>query len=104
VKVAPGRAWAGASFLRDEAERLPRREVLRASVARQLADVPWREAAVLGGRRMTASDRVPCGGWLPGREGHEGVFNGLGSKGVLLGPGLALGWPRRLAVAPRAGG
>ena len=96
VRVGEGRAWAGASFLRDEVERLPRREALRASVARQLADVTWRETAILAGRRMTSPDRVPRSGWLPGREGREGVFNGLGSKGVLLGPALAEEWVRRL--------
>ncbi len=87
-----GRAWAGASFVRDEAERAARREALRASVRRQLADLAWREFAVLSGWRMTTPDREPRHGWLPGREGREGVFNGLGSKGALLAPGLARRW------------
>lgn len=104
VRVGEGWAWAGASFLREEAERLPRREALRASVARQLADVGWREAAVLAGRRMTTPDRTPRCGWLPGREGSEGVFNGLGSKGVLLGPALAEEWVRRLGAGGVSGG
>lgn len=90
--VGEGRAWAGASFVRDEAEREARREVLRASVGRQLADVAWRETAVLAGRRMTSPDRAPRSGWLPGCEGREGVFNGLGSKGALLAPALADEW------------
>ena len=96
LPVGPGRAWAGASFVRDEAERLARREELRASVGRQLADVAWREEAVLAGRRMTSPDRAPRSGWLPGRGGREGVFNGLGSKGALLAPGLAAEWAERL--------
>jgi hypothetical protein len=91
-----GRAWAGASFVRDEAEREARREELRASVRRQLADLAWRETGVLAGRRMTTPDRAPRSAWLPGREGREGVFNGLGSKGVLLAPGLAREWVARL--------
>jgi hypothetical protein len=97
LPVAEGRAWAGASFVREEEERGTRREALRASVARQLADVAWKETAVLAGRRMTAPDRLPRSGWLPGREGSEGVFNGLGSKGALLAPALAAEWAARLA-------
>lgn len=92
-----GRAWAGASFVRHEDDRVARREDLRASVRRQLADFSWRETAVLAGRRMTSPDRAPRSGWLPGREGREGVFNGLGSKGVLLAPALAREWAERLA-------
>jgi glycine oxidase len=96
LPVGAGRVWAGASFVRDEAERAARREELRASVRRQLADLAWRETAVLAGRRMTSPDRAPRSGWLPGREGREGVFNGLGSKGALLAPGLAAEWAERL--------
>ena len=96
LPLGAGRAWAGASFVRDEAERLVRREDLRASVRRQLAGLAWRETAVLAGCRMTAPDRVPRSGWLPGREGREGVFNGLGAKGGLLAPGLAREWVERL--------
>ena len=97
LPVGPGRAWAGASFLRDETERESRRERLRASVRRQLADLRWRETAVLAGRRMTTPDREPRSGWLPGAEGRAGVFNGLGSKGALLAPALARAWAERLA-------
>ncbi len=97
LPVGEGRAWAGASFVRDESEREARREALRASVRRQLADVAWRETAVLSGRRMTSPDRAPRSGWLPGREGREGVFNGLGSKGALLAPALAAEWVARLS-------
>ncbi len=97
LPTGEGRAWAGASFVRDEAERVARREALRASVRRQLADVGWRETAVLAGRRMTSPDRAPRSGWLTGREGREGVFNGLGSKGALLAPALAREWADRLA-------
>ena len=96
LPVGRGRAWAGASFVRNEAEREARREQLRASVRRQLVDVAWRELAVLAGRRMTSPDRNPRSAWLPGREGREGVFNGLGSKGALLAPGLAFAWAERL--------
>lgn len=99
LPVGGGRAWAGASFVREEAERETRREALRASVARQLADQPWRETAVLSGRRMTSPDRTPRSGWLPGYAGREGVFNGLGSKGVLLAPSLAAEWTERLSDA-----
>lgn len=96
LPVGGGRAWAGASFIREEGERLTRRKALRASVRRQLADCKWRELAVLAGRRMTAADRVPVSGWLAGHEGREGVLNGLGSKGALSGPGLAEGWSKLL--------
>lgn len=98
LDVGGGRAWAGASFVRDETERETRREELRASARRQLADLDWRETGVLAGRRMTSADRAPRSGWLPGREGREGVFNGLGSKGALLAPALAAEWARRLGV------
>ena len=97
LPLGGGRAWAGASFVRDEAERAARREALRASVRRQLADLAWRELAVLSGWRMTTPDREPRHGWLPGREGREGVLNGLGSKGALLAPGLARRWAERFA-------
>jgi len=96
LPLGGGRAWAGASFLREEAERLARREALRTSVKKQLIDLEWLETAILPGRRMTTLDRRPLGAWLPGREGREGVFNGLGSKGALLGPGLASAWVHRL--------
>jgi hypothetical protein len=98
VPLGAGRAWAGASFVRDETERETRREELRASVRRQLANLDWRETAVLAGRRMTTPDRAPLAGWLPGREGREGIFNGLGSKGALLAPALAREWAERLAA------
>jgi glycine oxidase len=103
LPVGEGRAWAGASFVRDETEREARREGLRASVRRQLADVAWRETAVLAGRRMTSPDRGPRSGWLPGREGREGVFNGLGSKGALLAPALAEEWVGRLGRGAGSG-
>lgn len=96
LPVGGGRAWAGASFVRHEAEREGRRAALRASVGRQLSDVGWRETAILAGWRMTSPDREPRSGWLAGREGAEGVFNGLGSKGTLLAPDLAGEWVRRL--------
>ncbi len=96
LPLGADRAWAGASFVREEAEREPRREALRASVRRQLADLSWREVAVLSGQRMTTPDRAPRSAWLPGREGREGVFNGLGSKGALLAPTLAREWAGRL--------
>lgn len=97
LPVGAGRAWAGASFIREEGERLARREALRLSVSRQLADRDWRELAVLAGCRMTTADRTPVAEWLDGREGREGVLNGLGSKGALLGPGLAEVWAKLLS-------
>ena len=100
LPVGRGRAWAGASFIRDEAERVSRREALRESVRRQLAGLAWRETALLSGWRMTSPDRAPRSGWLPGREGREGAFNALGSKGALLAPGLAREWMERLANSP----
>jgi hypothetical protein len=102
LPVGSGRAWAGASFIRDGTERLARREALRASARRQLADRDWRELAVLAGWRMTTEDRLPVSGWLAGREGREGVLNGLGSKGTLWGPGLVGGWINRLDPIDRA--
>ena len=98
LPVSAGRAWAGASFVRDEAERAARREALRASVTRQLADLEWTETAVLAGWRMTTPDRTPRSGWLPGHEGRRGGVNGLGSKGGLLAPGLAKAWAERLCA------
>lgn len=96
LPVGEGVAWAGATFVRDEKEREPRREALRRSVRQQLSDLSWREKAILGGWRMTSPDRTPRSAWLPGREGREGVFNGLGSKGVLLAPALASAWAKRV--------
>ena len=98
LPLGGGRAWAGASFVRHEAEREGRREELRASVRRQLAVLPWRETAVLAGRRMTSPGRAPRSGWFPTKEGREGVLNGLGSKGVLLAPALAREWAERLTL------
>ena len=92
LPVGGGRAWVGASFIRDETERLARREALRAGARRLLADREWQEVAVLSGWRMTTAERLPVSGWLTGREGREGVLNGLGSKGVLWGPELVERW------------
>lgn len=97
LPVGAGRAWAGASFLRTEEEREIRRETLRRSVRSQLSDCVWQERAVLSGWRMTSPDRRPRSFWQPGAEGREGVFNGLGSKGALQAPALAVAWVRRLA-------
>ncbi len=88
--------WAGASYVRDEAERETRRELLRASIRRQLAEFRHEERAVWSGWRMTTPDRKPRSGWREGRAGRDGIFNGLGSKGALLAPGLALAWVARL--------
>jgi hypothetical protein len=101
LPVGSGRAWAGASFIRDETERLARREELQASARRLLADREWHEVAVLSGWRMTTAQRMPVSGWLPGSEGREGVLNGLGSKGVLWGPELVEQWMPRLRTTAR---
>jgi hypothetical protein len=47
---------------------------------------------------MTSPGRAPRSGWLPTKEGREGVLNGLGSKGVLLAPALAREWAERLTL------
>jgi hypothetical protein len=96
LPLGAGRAWAGASFVREESERVVRREALRRSVRRLLAELTWAEAGVLAGRRMSSHDRRPRSDWLPGATGREGVLNGLGSKGALWAPALAEEWVQRL--------
>lgn len=91
------RIWAGASYVRDEAERDERRAELRARVVGQLGGRRHEERAVLPGWRMTTPDRVPRSGWRVDAAGRDGVLNGLGSKGALLVPTLAREWVARLA-------
>ena len=67
------------------------RERLQAA-ARRLTGQELRIEAQLAGVRVTTPDKRPVAGWLPGREGREGVLGGLGSKGVLWAPRLARRW------------
>ncbi|MEN9841055.1 MAG: hypothetical protein RL376_855 [Verrucomicrobiota bacterium] len=97
VPTNPKQAWAGASFIRKENEREKLREDLRESVRKQLVGYLWQEETVLTGKRMTTRDRSPRAHWLTNRENQEGIFNGLGSKGTLLAPGLAQNWAKQLS-------
>ena len=50
------------------------------------------------GLRMTSPDKHPVVGRSPG-DPRLGIFNGLGSKGALLAPGLARQWVNHLTEA-----
>ncbi len=50
------------------------------------------------GLRMTSPDKHPVVGRSP-RDPQRGIFNGLGSKGALLAPGLARQWVNHLTEA-----
>lgn len=95
----PDGAWAvGATYDRAamDLEPSPRsRELLLASARRLGERAEPRLRAALAGWRTSASDLRPVAGWLPGRPG-QGVCNGLGSKGALLGPWLAQQWVQHL--------
>lgn len=95
----PDGAWAvGATYDRAAMDLEPSRmsrDLLLAS-ARRLGDGGEpRLRAALAGWRTSASDLRPVAGWLPGRP-SQGVCNGLGSKGALLGPWLAQQWVQHL--------
>jgi glycine oxidase len=91
----PDGAWAvGATYDRTALDLEPSpgsRELLLASARRLGGDAGWRVRAALAGWRTSAPDLRPVAGWLPGRPG-QGICNGLGSKGALLGPWLAQQW------------
>lgn len=107
----PEGAWAvGATYDRVATDLEPSRasaEVLIASARRLRGGKEPRVRTALAGWRTSALDLRPVAGWLPGRPG-QGVCNGLGSKGALLGPWLAQQWVQHLrdsrafdpAVAP----
>ncbi len=107
----PDGAWAvGATYDRVATDLEPSRvagEVLMASAHRLWGEERPRMRAALAGWRTSALDLRPVAGWLPGRPA-QGLCNGLGSKGALLGPWLARQWVQHLcegrafdpAVAP----
>ncbi|ATC63238.1 hypothetical protein CMV30_04305 [Nibricoccus aquaticus] len=73
------------------------RSVLEKSAARFLAS-GFTVVAHEVGLRMTSADKHPVVGRSAGDPGL-GIFNGLGSKGALLAPGLARQWVNHLTEA-----
>ena len=95
----PDGAWAvGATYDRTALDLEPSstsRALLMASASRLGEGVEWQVRSALAGWRTSAPDLRPVAGWLPGRPG-QGVCNGLGSKGALIGPWLAQQWVEHL--------
>lgn len=94
------RARVGATFEPGVADLTPTaaaRAKLEQSAARLLRS-DFRVVAHEAGLRMTSADKHPVVGRSP-RDPHLGIFNGLGSKGALLAPGLARQWVNHLTEA-----
>ena len=97
LPLSATRAKVGATFepgVADRAVSEAARKRLRESAARMLGrafSVVDQEAGV----RVTTADKHPVVGRAPGNP-QVGIFNGLGSKGALLAPGLARQWVNHL--------
>jgi glycine/D-amino acid oxidase-like deaminating enzyme len=97
LPLAKGRARVGATFEPGATERAPTtaaRVILAKSAARFLPG-GFTVVAHEVGLRMTSPDKHPVVGRDPVNS-HFGIFNGLGSKGALLAPGLARQWADHL--------
>jgi glycine oxidase len=93
-------ARVGATFQPGVADRTPTapgRAELEES-ARRLLKAEFRVIAHDAGLRMTSPDKRPVVGRSP-LDAGLGIFNGLGSKGALLAPGLARQWVNHLTEA-----
>jgi glycine oxidase len=100
LPLADGRLRVGATFEPGVADRMPTataREALERSAAR-LLQRKFRVVAHEAGLRVTTPDKHPVAGRSP-RDPGLGIFNGLGSKGALLAPGLARQWMNHLTEA-----
>lgn len=98
LPVDNGRAWVGATYSSGDAVDQRAAAVELTQLAQQLTgDWSIGLEEVRTGLRMVGRDRRPLSDWLPGRAGREGCLNGLGSKGALWAPRLAMEWGARLA-------
>jgi glycine/D-amino acid oxidase-like deaminating enzyme len=107
LPLADARAKVGATFDRERIDKVPtengRAEL--AATAQSLVPAPWEIVAHEAGLRVTTPDKHPVIGWsiprvpqqvAPGAAPSLGIFNGLGSKGALLAPYLAVQWAQHL--------
>jgi glycine oxidase len=101
LPLGGGRARVGATFEPGVTElRMTEaaRGELERSAGRLLGEAAFRVTAQVVGLRMTSADKHPVVGRSAGDPGL-GIFNGLGSKGALLAPGLARQWVNHLTEA-----
>ena len=100
LPLGSGRARIGATFepgVVDLAPTAAARAALEKSAARFLPG-GFTVVAQESGLRMTSRDKHPVVGRSP-VDPRLGIFNGLGSKGALLAPGLARQWVTHLTEA-----
>jgi len=98
LPTAPGVARAGATYAHGDADAAKEEAALTESAAALLAGRPFVVMGRESGVRVTTPDRYPLAG-RDRREPRLGIFNGLGSKGVLLAPWLAHQWVNHLTEA-----
>ncbi len=97
LPLGDGRVRVGATFEPGVADRVltaDARQALERSAARLLRR-EFRVVAHEAGLRVTTPDKHPVVGRSQ-RDAGVGIFNGLGSKGALLAPGLARQWMNHL--------
>ncbi|MGC4072728.1 MAG: FAD-dependent oxidoreductase [Nibricoccus sp.] len=100
LPLGNGRARVGATFepgVSDLTTTAEARAALEKSTAQFLPD-GFTVVAQEAGLRMTSPDKHPVVGRSPFDQ-RLGLFNGLGSKGALLAPGLARQWVNHLTEA-----
>ena len=100
LPLGKGRARIGATFepgVVDLARTAVARAALENSAARFLPG-GFSVVAQESGLRMTSADKHPVVGRSLA-DPRVGIFNGLGSKGALLAPGLARQWVNHLTEA-----
>ena len=100
LPLGNGRARIGATFepgVVDLAPTAVARAALEKSATRLLPG-GFSVVAQESGLRMTSADKHPVVGRSPA-DPRVGIFNGLGSKGALLAPGLARQWVNHLTEA-----
>jgi glycine oxidase len=100
LPLGKGRARIGATFEPGVVDLMPTaaaRAALEKSATRFLPG-GFSVVAQESGLRMTSADKHPVVGRSPA-DPRVGIFNGLGSKGALLAPGLARQWVNHLTEA-----
>ncbi len=87
VPFGDGLFWAGASYQWYYPDLLPSQAEgdLLLQHLRSMLAVPFEVVDHVAGVRPTVKDRRPFLGWHP-EHSRIGIFNGLGTKGALLGP------------------
>lgn len=90
IPLGEGKYKVGSTYSWDPLDEIPTSRELNnlTNQLKSLVNMPFEVTSHLAGIRPTVRDRKPIVGLLPNNQ-KIGIFNGLGSRGILMAPGLA---------------